>query len=221
MDILRKNILFSGLSDEQFALVVTNSKIVQLKEGEVLFRQQQPAKYFYFLDTGDIKLYRLSPEGAEKVIELIRAGQTFAEAVMFMHGSFYPVNAQALADSQLIKIEMMTFRSLLEHSSETSLKILGHMSRRLHGLVQEIEELTLQNAKMRVIQFLLRELPVNAVSPYQLQWNMPKTVLASRLSIRPETFSRILQQLAQEHLIKVEGRKIEILNIDKLKYPEL
>lgn len=217
MDALHKNVLFSGLNEEQFTQVIASSKVITLKVGEVLFRQQQSARYFYLLTEGNIKLYRLSLDGAEKVIELIRVGQTFAEAVMFMQVEIYPVNAQALVDSQLIRIEMSVFRDLLEHSSQTSLKILGLMSQRLHGLVKEIEELTLQNAKMRVVQFLLRELPENTSKPYQLQWNVPKNVIASRLSVRPETFSRILQQLVQEELVRIDGKNIEILDIDGLK----
>ncbi|MBE0471277.1 MAG: Crp/Fnr family transcriptional regulator [Methyloprofundus sp.] len=217
MELLRQNALFAGLNDEQFALVLAGSKSVDIQEGEVLFRQQQVAKYFYLLITGDIKLYRLSPEGAEKVIELIRPRQTFAEAVMFMAGGFYPVNAQALTDSRLIRVEMVMFRALLEHSPQSCLQILGHMSQRLHGAVQEIEQLTLQNAKMRVVQFLLRELPANASVPYRLQWSAPKTVIASRLSIRPETFSRILQQLIQEGVIRVDGKFIAILDIEALR----
>jgi len=217
MDVLRQNILFSGLDEDQFSRVIKGSKAIQLKEGELLFEQQQAADYFYLLETGEIKLYRLSPDGAEKVIELIRAGQTFAEAMMFMEGGFYPVNAQAVTESRLIRVEMAMFRDLLEHSPKTSLKILGYMSQRLHGLVQEIDQLSLQNAKMRVIQYLLRELPAEAVSPCQVQWNTPKTVLASRLSVRPETFSRILKQLTQEQLIKVDKKSIAILDIDGLK----
>ena len=217
MDTLHKNILFSGLNEEQMAQITMTSKVITLETGEVLFHQQQPAKYFYLLDTGDIKLYRLSPDGAEKVIELIRGGQTFAEAVMFMQVSMYPVNAQALTNSRLIRVEMDVFRGLLEHSPQTSLRILGLMSRRLHGLVQGIEELTLQNAKMRVVQFLLRELPDNAIEPCQLQWNAPKSVIASRLSVRPETFSRTLQQLTKEGLISINGKNIEVLDIEGLR----
>ena len=216
MDILRQHILFSGLNKEQFHQVAESSKVVKLKESDVLFEQQQRAEYFYYLETGGIKLYRLSADGGEKVIEILSEGQTFAEAVMFMHGSIYPVNAQALTDCRLMRIEMVLFRGLLEHSPETSLKILGHMSRRLHGLVQEIDQLTLTNAKMRVVQFLLRELPAEASSPWPLQWDAPKTVLASRLSVRPETFSRILKQLAQEHLIKVNKKNIIIVDIEGL-----
>ncbi|MCK5889759.1 MAG: Crp/Fnr family transcriptional regulator, partial [Methylococcales bacterium] len=216
MDTLRKNLLFSGLDEQQFQRVLSCSKKIELKEGDVLFESQQPADYFYLLGKGDIKLYRLSIDGTEKIIELIKTGQTFAEAMMFMEGSIYPVSAQALTDCCLIQIEMVMFRALLKDSPQVSLKILGHMSQRLHGLIQEIDQLTLQNAKMRVVQFLLRELPSDAVSPHSLQWNMPKNVLASRLSVRPETFSRILQQLAQEKFIKVDGKSIDILDIDGL-----
>ncbi len=217
MELLRQNALFAGLTEQQFAVVLTGSKVLEIEEGEVLFRQQQAAEYFYLLVTGNIKLYRLSPDGGEKVIELIRPGQTFAEAVMFMAGGFYPVNAQALSESRLIRVDMTMFRALLEKSPPTCLKILGHMSQRLHGAVQEIEQLTLQNAKMRVMQFLLRELPVDANVTYQLHWHAPKTVIASRLSIRPETFSRILQQLSQEKLIRVDGKFIEILDCEALR----
>jgi len=216
MDSLHQNMLFSSLDAEQLAQVLLSAKRIQLKESDILFRQQQQALYFYLLETGDIKLYRLAPDGAEKVIELIREGQTFAEAVMFMQGNHYPVSAQALSDCQLIRIEMQPFRELLAQSPETSLKILGRMSQRLHGLVQEIEEVSLQNAKIRVVQFLLRELPEEISFPYTIAWNVPKTVLASRLSIRPETFSRTLQQLSQEQLIKVNRNTIEILNIEGL-----
>ncbi len=217
MQVLAKNLLFSSLDTEQFNRVVANSKVIELQEGELLFQQQQAADYFYLLEMGEVKLFRLSPDGAEKVIELIRDGQTFAEAMMFMENGFYPVNAQAVSDSRLIQIEMAMFRDMLKHSPETSLKILGHMSQRLHGLVQEIDQVTLQNAKMRVIQYLLREIPVDSPLPYRLQWDTPKTVLASRLSVRPETFSRILQQLSQEKLIKVDGKYIAVCDLNGLK----
>ena len=216
MNSLRQHLLFADLNEDQFTHITKSVVKLQLTEGEHLFRQQQPARYFYLLEIGQIKLYRLSPNGEEKVIELVGEGQTFAEAVMFMQGRAYPVNAQALADSHLIRIEMAGFRHLLEQSPQTCLAILGHMSQRLHGAIQEIDQLTLQNATMRVIQFLLRELPVNATAPVRLQWTTPKAVLASRLSIRPETFSRILQQLTQEGLIRVEGKHVVVLNIDAL-----
>ena len=77
---LRENPLFSGLSDEQFAFMQKDISVRQLEQGEHLFEAGTQAKVFYFLHSGQIKLYRLSPTGQEKVIEIVRPGQTFAEA---------------------------------------------------------------------------------------------------------------------------------------------
>ncbi len=217
-ELLRKHLLFTHFDTDQMDRISACSVFVALKEGEHLFRQGQDAHHFYLLIKGSIKLYRLSADGDEKVIELIREGQTFAEAVMFMQGKVYPVNAQALTGSRLLRIDMKIFYKLLENSAPTCLKILAAMSKRLHGTIQDIEQLTLQNANMRVIHFLLRELPPNATSPYTLHWQTPKSVLASRLSVRPETFSRILQQLSQKNLIRVEGKNIQIPDIDALRH---
>jgi len=217
VEILRSNILFAALNEQQFSRVLSGSRKIQLKEGELLFQQQQQASFFYCLQIGSIKLFRLSVDGAEKVIEIIAPGQTFAEAVMFMSGHAYPVNAQALSHSELIQVDMNVFRKILAESPQTCLNILGKMSQKLHGMVQEIEQLTVQNAKMRLIQFLLRMIPPESEVPYSIRWNTPKTVLASRLSIRPETFSRVLQQLSQEGMIKVDKKSITILDIHGLK----
>lgn len=217
MDKLKQSTLFSGLEADQLALVTANAKNIYLSEGQNLFAQQQLAEHFYFLVSGHIKLYRLSVEGTEKVIELIRAGQTFAEAVMFMKAKKYPVNAQAISECHLIRIEMKSFTELLDNSPETSIKILAHMSQRLHGLIQEVEQLTALNAKMRVIQFLLRDVPIDTASPYQLEAAIPKTVFASRVSIRPETLSRVLQQLNEEKLICMDKKHIVLLDINQLR----
>ncbi|MBV1913628.1 MAG: Crp/Fnr family transcriptional regulator [Cycloclasticus sp.] len=217
MTSLRQHLLFASLNDQQFSQVEASSSNKELTEGSHLFHQQQAANYFYYLQSGDIKLYRLSPNGEEKVIELIQPGQTFAEAVMFMQTQHYPVHAQAITDCQLVQIKMDSFRQLLDQSPETCMKILAKMSQRLHGSIQEIDQLTLQNATMRVIQFMLQGISSDSQSPCEIQWAAPKATLASRLSVRPETFSRILKQLSHEGLIQVQGKTISILDLGALR----
>lgn len=213
----RQHLLFSGLDDAQFRQVANAIAEIRLADGEHLFRQHDAARYFYFLSAGQIKLYRLSAQGEEKVIELIAPGQSFAEAVMFMEIGMYPVNAQALGDCALWRVEMAAYRGLLKQSPDTCLRLLGYISQRLHQLIREIDQLTLQNATMRLVQFLLNALPPGAIAPQHIQWETPKSILASRLSVRPETFSRILQQLSQERLIRVHGKTVEIMDIEALR----
>ena len=87
----------------------------------------------------------------------------------------------------------------------------------LLGSIQEIDQLTLQNATMRVIHFMLQGISSDSHSPCVIQWTAPKATLASRLSVRPETFSRILKQLSHDGLIQVQGKTISILNLDALR----
>jgi len=216
-EALRRHFLFAGLNEEQFARVQAGVSSMALAEGQHLFHFRDPARYFFLLETGQIQLYRLSPEGEEKVIEIIYPGQTFAEAVMFFKISNYPVSAKAVLNSELWRIDMTVFRSILQESADLCLHLLGDMSRRLHQTIQDIEQLTLQNATVRVIQLLLQAVPSHQTTRHTLEWETPKQVLASRLSVRPETFSRILQQLSQRRLIKVQGKIVEILDIEGLR----
>ena len=213
---LREHYLFAILDDVQFSRVLSGVQSLNLAENEHLFHFGDQARFFYLLRTGQIQLYRLSPSGEEKVIEIIQPGQTFAEAVMFFKINTYPVSAKAVLNSELWRIDMAGFLSLLQESNELCLSLLGGMSRRLHSAIQDIDQLTLQNASMRVIQLLLQSAPDHTVSHYSLEWETPKQVLASRLSVRPETFSRILQQLSSKGLISVQGKAIEVLNVKAL-----
>lgn len=209
---LRKHYLFSIMDDNQFNRVLAGVQRLNLPEHDHLFHFGDRARYFYVLRTGQIQLYRLSPGGEEKVIEIILPGQSFAEAVMFFKINSYPVSAKAVLNSELWRIDMTVFLGLLQESNELCLSLMGGMSRRLHGAIQDIDQLTLQNASMRVIQLLLQSAPNQTVVRYSLDWETPKQILASRLSVRPETFSRILQRLSRKGLISVQGKSIEVLD---------
>jgi CRP-like cAMP-binding protein len=216
-EALRQHYLFAILDDTQLNRVLSAVHGLSLAENEHLFHFGDQARYFYLLRTGQIQLYRLSPGGEEKVIEIIQPGQTFAEAVMFLKTNLYPVSAKAIVNSELWRIDMAVFLSMLQESNELCLRLLGSMSRRLHGAIQDIDQLTLQNASMRVIQLLLHSAPDNAINRYNLEWETPKQILASRLSVRPETFSRILQRLSRQGLIAVQGKTIEVLDAKALR----
>jgi CRP-like cAMP-binding protein len=216
-EALRQHYLFAILDDTQLNRVLSAVHGLSLAENEHLFHFGDQARYFYLLRTGQIQLYRLSPGGEEKVIEIIQPGQTFAEAVMFLKTNLYPVSAQAIVNSELWRIDMAVFLSMLQESNELCLRLLGSMSRRLHGAIQDIDQLTLQNGSMRVIQLLLHSAPDNAINRYNLEWETPKQILASRLSVRPETFSRILQRLSRQGVIAVHGKTIEVLDAKALR----
>ncbi|MBF0471740.1 MAG: Crp/Fnr family transcriptional regulator, partial [Gammaproteobacteria bacterium] len=161
---------------------------------------------------GTIKLSRLSIDGDEKVIELVTPGKTFAEALMFGDQPNYPVRATAIGTSAVFAFSNKTFLKILHSSPVTCFRLLGEMSVRLHRMVKEIDDLTLQSASSRVAGYLYNCAHTHGDDLRSFSLNTPKGVLASMLSIKPETFSRILQAFIGEGLIKVEGKHIEVIN---------
>lgn len=217
-DELRRAPLFAQADDSQLAILGHIMHEVTLAPGDTLFTHGQAADRFFFVRSGQIKLFRLSPEGHEKIIEIIEPGQTFAEAVMFMGvPGRYPVNAQAMAESRLYAFEQKQFLKVLSESSEISLGMLAAMSRRLHMLVNQIDGLTLQNATYRLALYLLEHAPRSGSEPTEMELTTPKGVIAAQLAIQPETFSRILTKLKRLGLIEVNGNHIALRDLRGLR----
>jgi CRP-like cAMP-binding protein len=211
---LKQAYLFVHLSSEQLTRVAAKARRVQLAEGKVLFSQGDPADRFFLLSTGRLKLYRLSSDGNEKVIEIINEGNTFAEALMFLERARYPVGCAALADCELIAIDTRDFNDMLRGSVDTCLLLLGELSQRLRGLISEIDRLSLQSATCRVAGYLLHRLPEGRE---QLALEVPKGVLASRLSVKPETFSRIIKHLSDSGVVTVHGGTVRVNDREALR----
>lgn len=210
---LKKHLLFARLTEAQLKRVVQRARILRLDEGQQLFAQSDTADRFFYVISGQIKLSRLSPEGNEKVIDIVTAGNTFAEALMFLEGPAYPVNATALAPTEVISIDSHDFANMLRDSIDTCFLMMGDMSQRLRGLIAEIDNLSLQSGTCRVAAYLLKMAP-EAADEFKL--DIPKGVMASRLSVKPETFSRILRNLQDSGILSIKGAQVTIHDRDAL-----
>jgi len=212
-DQLKQLILFRNFTDDQLTRACLGASTIELKKGTHLFEQGDSADHFFYLLEGQIKLARISLDGDEKILEIISPGGVFAEALMFLDATRYPVNAEALANSRLIRINFQHYKGVLRESVDVCFGVMADLSKRIHGLVMEIDHLTLQNAACRVAGYLRTHTPENA-DEFDLETS--KHVLASRLSIKPETFSRIIKQLCSLDLIKLKGNHVTILDAEKL-----
>ncbi|MCG7862432.1 MAG: Crp/Fnr family transcriptional regulator [Candidatus Thiodiazotropha endolucinida] len=210
---LKRCYLFAHLDDSQFEHVKKMAHQVRLRDGQLFFQLGDPATHFFLVLQGQMKLTRLSMQGQEKVIEIITPGHTFAEALMFGEHPEYPVNAVAIGDTYLLSFESAPFLEILRGSIDTCFKLMGDMSHRLKNLIREIDELTLQSASCRVASFLCKRWQAgisDSSNSFELQ--TPKGVIASRLSVTPETFSRILHNFSNQGLIHVDGSRVEVLD---------
>lgn len=215
-DALAKAFLFEGLAPEVLERICAMSAPRELEAAERLFTQGEPATHFFLVVSGEVALSRTAPNGAEKVIEINGPGRMFGEALMFMGGSRYPVNSQALSESRLVALSNRPFVEMIGASPDLCLRLLANLSVRLHRLIGDVESLTLQTAKERFVSFLLSLAPEQRDGALSIRLPFPKHVIASRLAIKPETFSRILHDLDERGVIGVQGAVIAVPDRDRL-----
>ena len=207
---IRSHHLFAGLSPAQLQRMLSASAIEEAESGQVLFDRGQPARHFYVVIDGQVNLTLYSKGGEEKIVDILGPGQSFAEAVMFMAGAAYPVSAVAAVKSRIARFSSQEYIATLRESPETCLRMLGHLSQRLHMRIREIEYLTLESATHRLVRMLESRLPPGTDGPAEIALQESRQEIASRLSMKPETLSRILRALSDGGAIVVEGRMLRI-----------
>lgn len=215
LQILSHLPLFQSVPPEQLALLLGGVSERRLAKGECLFRRGDPSTGFYMVVYGQVKLVIPSAQGLEKVVELIGPRQSLGEAVMFL-GRPYPVTAEALEDTLLLRIDQAAVDRLLAEDASFARRMLAGLSVRLHSLLRDVETYSLRSSAQRVIGYLLQhahddEPALSIVLP------TAKQVIASRLNLTPETLSRVFTELARAGLIEVQGRTISIPSVQRLR----
>ena len=157
--VVRGHHLFAGLSPAQLQRVLAASHVDEYEPGQYLFDRGQPAQHFYIVVEGQVNLVLHSKAGEEKIVDILGPGNSFAEAVLFMEGPVYPVSAVAAARSQVARFQNREYLATLRESPETCLRMLGHLSQRLHMRLREIEYLTLESATHRLVRMIEGRLP--------------------------------------------------------------
>jgi CRP-like cAMP-binding protein len=191
---------------------------LRVKRGDILFQKGDPTRGFYIVVYGQVKLLFITPNGDEKVIEIMGPGQSFGEALMFMEKP-YIVTAHALVDSMLLHVSKEVVFEELDRDPKFARRMIAGLSRRLHHLISDVESYSLRSATQRVIGYLLQPDHDDDEAHGRTMVTLPasKSVIASRLNITPEHFSRILHELTEAQLIEVAGRTVRILDMEKLR----
>jgi CRP-like cAMP-binding protein len=210
--------LFSELTGDEIDRLAAATAQVRAPTGTLLFRRGDACTGFHVIVYGQIKLALAGHDGSEKVVEVLGPGQSFGEAVMFLERP-YVVFAEALSDSMLLFIGKAAILAEIERNPRFARKMLAGLAMRLHRLMSDLEAYSLKSGTQRVIGYLLRDAPEAPAPgvPLDIELATSKGVLASRLNITREHFSRILHELSAAGLIEVRGRHVTVLDLAKLR----
>lgn len=217
-DVLYKQIikcaLVKPLAAGQIDKLLSHSRIIKIQEGETIAEMGQAANEFFLCIKGELKLVVSSPQGQEKILDIVLPGQTFAEVLMFLDQPKYPASISAILESAVVAFPSKLYKNMLANSINACFSLLGEYALRNRSLVSEIEALALHNATYRVISYLLKVLLDDVDNGASLNLSTPKHIIASRISITPETLSRILAKLKNDKIIEVTDRHVTVLDIN-------
>ncbi len=210
--------LFSRIEPAALERIAAGTTELRIPRGEVIVNRDDPCVGFHLIVYGQVKLALVTPNGDEKILEIIGAGHSFGESVMFLERP-YLLMAQALADSLLLHVSREAVFEGIERDAGFAKMLLAGLSHRLQTIISDIESYSLQSATERVISYLLQRDEQREPSDTSHVVTLPtsKTLVASRLNLTPEHFSRVLHELSEANLISVTGRDVRIHDVARLR----
>jgi CRP-like cAMP-binding protein len=214
---LRSCQLFAGLPPADLNAITNITLVKPLDKGDYLFREGAPAQGFYIVQKGAINVHRVNAAGKEQVIQIFRAGDSFAEATLATLAG-YPADARAVESSQVLLVQKSVFLDLLKRQPELALRMLGAMSLHLRGLVGQLDDLTLKDVETRLANWLLKRCPnPDSAQPVTVELRTTKRVLAAELGTVSETLSRTLAKFREQNLVVVRHKTITVVSAARLR----
>jgi len=217
-ELLKRCPLFAGLKEEDLKRIRAIASLRGVGKKEILFGEGEEARGFYVILSGKVKLYKISPDGKEQILHVVSAPDAFAEAALFLEGN-YPAFAEALTDSQLLFFPKRDFIQLIERNPKLSINMIVSLSHFLRRFASLVEELSLKEVSARVAKYLI-DLSLKSSkegkNPREVELDLSKSQLASKLGTISETLSRTLTKMRAKEVIDVKKNRILILNRELL-----
>lgn len=207
--------LFHNCDNETIENFAKQSHMLSFPKGKVIFVHEELAQRFYIVLSGTVKLFRETLGGTQAVVDILPRGHMFGETSMFLNDT-YAYSAEVIENAQIISLSLSLLKSAIDSNPKIAVSMLSIMSHHRQQQDKELEHMTIQNAPQRIGCFLLSLVDQNKVGQIIIDLPYDKTLVAARLGMQPETFSRALASLKEKTGIRVKGSSIELDNVQQL-----
>jgi CRP/FNR family transcriptional regulator len=216
LDLLHRVPYFAGLPDNLLAELARVAVERRYSRGEIIFLEGEPCSGLYVVARGEVKIFKVSPQGREQILHQIGPGGTFND-VAALDGEPNPASAAAIADTTLLCITRADLRRLAHAYPALAWVLIESIARRARHLVGIVEDLSLRSVKARLAKLLLAEAERAAAQPELDRTQMvTQAEMAARLGTVREMVGRGLRELAEEGLIVMDRHRIVIADREKL-----
>lgn len=205
---LKSTPFFAGLADGDLAALIETSQTKSYAKGDTIVRRGDIAQHFHIVLNGWVKMSRDTIDGDETILSLLTRTDTFGEAAIF-DGATYPCDARAAEAVDIISIPIKTLRLHARDNPDILLRLMQSMARQMDRIQLDNEHMSLMSAPQRAGCLLLQLAAGMEGNSRTLHFPYDKSLAASRLGMKPETFSRALAQLKNTG-VSVNGDAVNI-----------
>ncbi len=212
-EILSQVTYLQGLDAEIYAALAKVASRRRLTAGNILFWEGDPCAGLHMVESGVIKILRMSKDGREQIVHMVHAGDTFND-VGALDGGPNPATATAHTDAVVWCVPRLELERIVHRHPALAWALIGTMARRTRQLLGLVEDLSLRSVKSRLAQLLLQQAQANDSD--DVPRLLTQEEMASRLGTVREMVGRSLRSLAGDGVIEFDRHRIVILDADRL-----
>src|SRR5690606_24903692 len=212
-DHIRSILYFEGIAEDELAYVAENSLMRTFTAGEMIFLEGEPADGLWIVEKGNVKVFKLNPEGGEHILHLCGPGRTFND-IAALDGGSNPANAAALSpEAHVWQLPSAVLTYVQTQNTQVALNVIRPLAMRVRSLVGQIEDLALYSVMVRLARFLLKQ----AEDPSLSGPGVTRTAIAAHINTTPQTISNVLRSLEEIGAIQFDRHRIVIVNENLLR----
>jgi CRP-like cAMP-binding protein len=218
VETLRRVPFFAVLRDQELRGLARHCVVRQVGRDEMLFEEGDPCEGLFVVQSGAVKLFKMADTGREQVLVIERAGSTVAELPLFDGGN-YPASAAGVEDSTLLYLPKRVFLDLCRRDPEVAFAVIRTLAWRFRYMTSLVEELSLKEVSHRLARFLRdRALRSGVRTRRGVEFPLEETnqEIGAEIGTVRDLVSRNLRQLVDRGIIKMERRKVIVLDMAEL-----
>jgi CRP/FNR family transcriptional regulator len=218
IDTLRRVSFFAALPPDELTALAAHCAVRRLRRDEILFAEGDSCAGLYLVQAGVVKLFKMAENGREQILEIGRAGATLAELPLFDGGNYH-VSAIAQEDSTLLFLPKREFLDLCRRNTEVAFAVIRTLASRFRYLTMLVEELSLKEVSHRLARFLHeRALRFGSRTGRGIEFPLAETnqEIGAEIGTVRDLVSRNLRRFVDRGIIRLERRRVIVLDIDEL-----
>ena len=212
-EYLRTLPYFRGLSPEDLDRISRAMVELSFGKGEVVFLEGERSRGLYVVKSGRVRVFKSSTEGREQVLFMAQAGDSFNDVPVF-DGGPNPASASAMEPAILYLIPGEAVLSLVA-GCPAAVAMLRQLGTRLRHLATMVETLSFRTVVNRLAMLL-----ANMAAPDKGAAPVPRLTqdeMAAMIGSVRDVIGRALRHLERAGAIKIEGHRIIVVSVEKLK----